>query len=112
MIAKIKEFEIADLHCSEIKSQHLVQFAKSLKVQPQTRANYLIHLAAVFRVARPLWPTPSTFNNKSRRCQPVGRGLSTRCQHHRRRQHTLALHRAYRLRCRPHTPSILMRLFT
>jgi integrase len=58
VLAKIKEYEIADLHCSEIKSQQVVQFAKSLNVQPQTRANYLSHLAAIFRVARPLWGYP------------------------------------------------------
>ena len=58
VLAKIKEFEIANLRCSEIKSQHLVEFARSLKVQPQTRANYLSHLSAVFRVARPLWGYP------------------------------------------------------
>ena len=42
VLAKIKEYEIADLRCSEIKSQHLVEFARSLKVQPQTRANYQV----------------------------------------------------------------------
>lgn len=58
VLAKIKEYEIGDLRCSEIKSPQLVEFARSLKVQPQTRANYLSHLAAVFRVARPLWGYP------------------------------------------------------
>ncbi len=61
VLAKIKGHEIADRPCSEIKSPHLVEFAKSLKVQPQTRANYLSHLAAVFRVARPLWGYPLDF---------------------------------------------------
>jgi integrase len=58
VLAKIKEYEISNLHCSRIKSHDLVKFAKSLNVQPQTRANYLSHLAAVFRVARPLWGYP------------------------------------------------------
>jgi integrase len=58
VLSKIKEFEIANLRCSEIKSQHLVEFARFLKVQPQTRSNYLSHLSAVFRVARPLWGYP------------------------------------------------------
>jgi integrase len=58
VLAKIKEYEIADLRCSEITSPRLLEFAKSLKVQPQTRANYLSHLAAIFRVARPLWGYP------------------------------------------------------
>jgi integrase len=58
VLAKIKEFDIANLRCSEIKSQQLVEFARSLNVQPQTRANYMSHLAAIFRVARPLWGHP------------------------------------------------------
>ena len=58
VLAKIKEYDIANFRCSEIKSEHLVEFARTLKVQPQTRANYLSHLSAVFRVARPLWGYP------------------------------------------------------
>jgi integrase len=58
VLAKIKEFPVANLRCTEIKSQQLVEFAKSLKVKPQTRSNYLSHLSAVFRVARPLWGYP------------------------------------------------------
>ena len=58
VLAKIKQCEIAELRCSEIKSLQLAEFARSLKVQPQTRANYLSHLSAVFRVARPLWGYP------------------------------------------------------
>jgi len=58
VLAKIKDSPIAELRCSEIKSPELVEFARSLKVQPQTRANYLSHLAAIFRVARPLWGYP------------------------------------------------------
>jgi integrase len=58
VLAKIKTFGIADLRCSEIGSPELVAFAKSLTVQPQTRSNYMSHLAAVFRVARPLWGYP------------------------------------------------------
>lgn len=58
VLEKIKEYEIADLNCSEIKSQQIVKFVESLKVQPQTRSNYLSHLSAVFRVARPLWAYP------------------------------------------------------
>jgi integrase len=58
VLAKIKEFEIADMPCSEIRGQHLTEFARSLNVQPQTRANYLSHLSAIFRIARPLWGHP------------------------------------------------------
>ncbi len=58
VLATIKEHKIADLNCSEIRSPQIVEFARSLKVQPQTRANYLSHLSAVFRIARPLWAYP------------------------------------------------------
>jgi integrase len=58
VLAKIKGCKIAGLHCSDIRSTQIVEFARSLKVQPQTRANYLSHLSAVFRVARPLWAYP------------------------------------------------------
>lgn len=58
VLTKIKEHKIADLNCSEIRSPQIVGFARSLKVQPQTRANYLSHLSAVFRIARPLWAYP------------------------------------------------------
>ena len=58
VLDKIKEYEIADLHCSEIRSPQIVKFIESLKVQPQTRSNYLSHLSAVFRVAQPLWDYP------------------------------------------------------
>jgi hypothetical protein len=44
VLAKIKEYETTDQRCSEIRIPHLVEFAKSLKVQPQTRASYLSHL--------------------------------------------------------------------
>ena len=63
VLAKIKEYDIANLRCSQIKSEHLVEFAKSLKVQPQTRANYLSHLSAIFRIARPLWGHHSSSAN-------------------------------------------------
>jgi integrase len=58
VLKTIKDFDIADRKCSEIKSPALVEFARALEVQPQTRANYLSHLGAVFRVARPLWGYP------------------------------------------------------
>lgn len=36
----------------------LVEFAKGMQTQPQTRQNNLSHLAAVFTVARPVWRYP------------------------------------------------------
>ena len=77
VLTKIKDFGMANLRCSEIKSQHLVEFAKSLKVQPQTRSNYLSHLSAVFRVARPLWGYPLDLTADSR-CD----GRDAQARHH------------------------------
>lgn len=49
---------LGQMRCSEIGSQQIVQFAQSLKVKPQTAGNYISHLAAVFRIARPAWGYP------------------------------------------------------
>lgn len=54
----IKADEIAQLRCSQIGSPELVAFAKRLQVQPQTRGNYISHLASIFTVARPAWGYP------------------------------------------------------
>lgn len=45
-------------HCSKIGSTDVVQFAQSLKVQPQTVENYLSHLSPIFRIARAAWDVP------------------------------------------------------
>jgi integrase len=58
VLRTIKEYEIADMRCSEIASAHLITFAQSLPVQPQTVQNYLSHLGAIFAVARPAWGYP------------------------------------------------------
>ena len=58
VLATIKNHEIADLKCSEITSEKLVDFAKGLPVQPQTAGNYLSHLGAIFSIARPAWGYP------------------------------------------------------
>ena len=58
VLRKIKTFDLADLRCSEITSADLVSMAQALSVTPQTRQNYLSHLAAVFAVARPMWGYP------------------------------------------------------
>jgi integrase len=52
------EYPIGEMECSAIDSAVLVEFAKSIQAQPQTRQNYLSHLAAVFAVARPAWRYP------------------------------------------------------
>ncbi|MFZ8477776.1 hypothetical protein ACO1MN_16075, partial [Staphylococcus aureus] len=53
VLATIKNFDVADLKCSEVSSEKLVAFAKELPVQPQTVGNYLSHLGSIFTVARP-----------------------------------------------------------
>lgn len=58
VLRTIKSMPIAELRCSEIESRNLVDFARSLRVKPQTRANYLSHLGAVFAIARPMWGYP------------------------------------------------------
>ncbi len=58
VLATIKNFDVADLKCSEVSSEKLVAFAKELPVQPQTVGNYLSHLGSIFTVARPAWGYP------------------------------------------------------
>ncbi|WP_246217428.1 hypothetical protein [Paraburkholderia panacisoli] len=59
VLRAIQVAPIGEMHCSQIVSQTYVQFAQSLKVQPQTVENYMSHLAAVVHVARPaLGPSP------------------------------------------------------
>lgn len=55
VLRTIKTLPIAMTPCSEITSADIVTFAKGLDTQPQTRSNYLSHLAAVFAIARPMW---------------------------------------------------------
>lgn len=58
VLSTISANPIGSLRCSEIGSPELLDFAKSLNVQPQTVSNYLSHLAAVFRIAKPAWGYP------------------------------------------------------
>lgn len=55
VLRAIKGMPIADMRCSEVQSPDLVRFAQALDVKPQTRANYMSHLGAVFAIARPMW---------------------------------------------------------
>ena len=55
VLNSIKNHDIADRNCSDIKSPDLVAFAQSLNVQPQTRQSYMSHLSGIFAVARPMW---------------------------------------------------------
>lgn len=54
----IKKSDIGALRCTEIGSPQIIEFAQSLKVQPQTVGNYISHLASIFAVARPAWGYP------------------------------------------------------
>ncbi|WP_175844182.1 tyrosine-type recombinase/integrase [Burkholderia arboris] len=55
VLNSIKVAPIGSRKCSTLKSPDYVDFARSLEVQPQTVSNYMSHLAAVVRVARPAW---------------------------------------------------------
>lgn len=52
--------EIAEMRCQDIRSTHIVTYATNLSktVKPQTVANYLSHLSAVFSIAKPAWGFP------------------------------------------------------
>lgn len=61
VLRTIKDFDIADRLCSDITSADIVEFAReklASGVQPQTVANYMSHLGAVFSIARPAWGFP------------------------------------------------------
>ncbi|MHB0785551.1 site-specific integrase [Bradyrhizobium sp. 5.13L] len=58
VLRAIKTYDIAGKRCSQIESDTIADFAKQLDVEPQTRGNYLSHLASIFAVARPMWKYP------------------------------------------------------
>lgn len=60
VLAAITRQPIAAMPCRDIRSHHLVSFASDLAQdrQPQTVANYLSHLSAIFAIARPAWNVP------------------------------------------------------
>lgn len=58
VLNSIKAAPIGGRKCSTLKSHDYVDFARSLDVLPQTVSNYMSHLAAVVRVARPAWGYP------------------------------------------------------
>ncbi|QIG68353.1 integrase protein [Rhizobium phage RHph_Y3_56_1] len=58
VLETIKNFAIADMDCSTIRSGEIVAFAQELLSggrKPQTVGNYISHLAAIFRIAKPAW---------------------------------------------------------
>lgn len=58
VLRTIARSDLGQMKCADIHSQHIIAFAQSLDVQPQTVGNYLSHLAAVMTVARPAWGHP------------------------------------------------------
>lgn len=60
VLEAIKRYDLGDVEAAEVTSKDILDFAKELAraVQPQTVGNYLSHLAAVFRLARPVWDIP------------------------------------------------------
>lgn len=58
VLRTIKNYDIAEMRCSEIGSADYVAFANALPVSPQTRQNYLSHLRGVVTVSRPAWGYP------------------------------------------------------
>lgn len=58
VLRTIQNSELGELRCSEITSQALVRYVQSIDALPQTRGNYISHLASIFSVARPAWGYP------------------------------------------------------
>jgi len=60
VLETIKKFDIADLDAADVTSSDIVRFARELSktVKPQTVQNYVSHLSAVFRIAKPAWDIP------------------------------------------------------
>jgi integrase len=57
VLAALRAMPIAEMRCSDIKSQNIVDLAEELSAgrKPQTVGNYMSHLQAVFAVAKPAW---------------------------------------------------------
>ena len=54
----IQKSDLGQLPCSQVTSQAILAFAKSIDAQPQTVGNYISHLASVMAVAKPAWGYP------------------------------------------------------
>ncbi|MCQ1853763.1 site-specific integrase [Neorhizobium galegae] len=55
VLKTIKNYDIANMPCSTIRSKDIVAFLQSLTAKPQTVGNYASHLGAMFAIARPMW---------------------------------------------------------
>lgn len=58
VLRTIKNSWLGETACSQISSATIIKYLEGLTSQPQTRGNYLSHLAAIFTVARPAWGYP------------------------------------------------------
>lgn len=58
VLATIKKSEFGSLPCSEVTSQEVVSYIKSINAQASTRGNYLSHLSAVVAIAKPAYGYP------------------------------------------------------
>lgn len=60
VLRSIKTYSIAGMDCADIKSTDIIALAEELSVgrKPQTVGNYISHLSAIFRLARPAWRLP------------------------------------------------------
>ncbi len=61
VLRSIKDYQIATMDCAVIRSADIVGFADALAKgdrKPQTIGNYVSHLAAIFRDAKPAWGIP------------------------------------------------------
>jgi integrase len=63
VLRSIKGYDIAGMDCAAIRSSDIVDFAEELSKgrKPQTVGNYISHLSAVFRIARPAWGLPLNY---------------------------------------------------
>lgn len=63
VLRSIKEYDIANMDCGAIRSEDIVSFAEELSKgrKPQTTGNYISHLSAIFRIARPAWGFPLNY---------------------------------------------------
>ena len=86
VLAAIQRAPISDLPCSQVTSPRIIEFLASLPGQPQTKGNYLSHLASVIRVAGPAWGYPlSATELDNARTVAVHLGLVTRSMRRDRR---------------------------
>jgi integrase len=58
VLRSIKGYDIAAMRCSHITSADLVAFVSAIQAGAATRQNYLSHLSAIFKLARPAWGYP------------------------------------------------------